>query len=74
MLTAEKPANEQSNPARAKRAWRPWYRMAVLPICPTCNVPCTAEGTFKTPDGTVIQRRYCPVCRHPIKTVCSDIK
>jgi len=52
----------------AKRAWRPWYLMADKPICPTCGIPCKAETTRHLSDGRIVQQRYCPKCRHSMKT------
>ncbi|WP_397570649.1 hypothetical protein [Schlesneria sp. T3-172] len=59
---------------RKKRAWRPWYLMAVQPICTECRVPCVAGSTVTGANGSVVQYRYCPICRKAVKTPCSDLK
>lgn len=57
MMTAEKP----------KRRWFPFWKLAVMPLCPVHGVPCIARG--HTESGAM-QKRYCSVdgCRYSVKT------
>lgn len=48
--------------------------MAIQPICPKCGVACIVGSTTKGENGNDIQYRYCPVCRAPYKTPCSELK
>lgn len=73
MLTAEKPESSQQNHPKPKRAWVPWYRLPVLPLCEDCGVPCIV-GSSPTVDGRKTQHRYCPCCKKPFKTVVSELK
>lgn len=52
MMTAELP--------RKKRAWTPWYRLPIPPLCPVHGEPMIAASTRAQPDGLVIQHRSCP--------------
>jgi len=60
-------SHEASRPP--KRRWVPWYRLPVVPLCPTCDIPCIAAGTRTIADGRItLQHRKCPECGFLVKT------
>ena len=45
-----------------------WWQLPTPPKCPHCNLICVTNGTVITKGGKKIQNRYCPKCRHGMKT------
>lgn len=72
MMTAELPEKPASKPPESKkakrRAWMPFWRLPVMPLCPEHGVPMIVNGTQETAEGLVIQWRKCPCCDARVTT------
>ncbi len=51
-----------------RRRYMPFWRLPEIPLCPTCAIPCIANGTNAKSGNLAIQFRRCPVCGKGVKT------